>query len=466
MLNISAENMKTATPVFFHAIDEKPVISVVGLGYVGAVSSACLASLGHQVIGVDIDARKVRQIAAGKAPFHEKGLEAMLTEGVENDLISTTDDLTQAVRDSDVTFLSVGTPTSADGGCDYRYIEAAARSIGEGLADKQGFHVVVLRCSVPPGTTLGVMQPILEKISGKSAGRDFGICFNPEFLREGVAVEDFYTPPKTVVGATDERSANIMRQIYTPVDENVILTSVETAEMVKYVDNIWHATKVSFANEVGRLSKALGVDGHDVMDVFVQDTKLNLSPYYLKPGFAYGGSCLPKEVRAVAHIAEAAGVDMPLVQSLSKSNQAQIDAAIDMVRRSEAKRVGVLGVAFKPGTDDLRESPVLEVMAALKAEGVEIVAHDMAITSNTPIAGQLGYVRHGIPGLQNLASSLPYMLQDSVDDVLDQADALIVTHANDTYRSAVARAENRPVLDLVRISSDTDCAENYEGIGW
>ncbi|MBI1494521.1 UDP-glucose dehydrogenase family protein [Halocynthiibacter styelae] len=466
MMNISQHDMTRATPVALQAIQQKPAISVVGLGYVGAVSCACLSDLGYSVLGVDVDRVKLEQIARGVAPFHEKDLDTMLEAGVEGGLISTTDNLTQAVCDTDVTFLSVGTPTAKDGGCDYSYIEAAARSIGKGLARKTEFHVVVMRCSVPPGTTLGLMTPILEKISGKVAGKDFGICFNPEFLREGVAVDDFYTPPKTVVGTTDARTANIMRQIYLPVDENVIETSIETAEMVKYVDNIWHATKVSFANEVGRLCKSLGVDGHDVMDVFVQDTKLNISACYLKPGFAYGGSCLPKEVRAVAHIASNMGVDLPLIQSLDRTNKAHIEAAIEMVRRTGAKRVGVLGIAFKPGTDDLRESPILEVMAALTAEGIKVVAHDMAITSDTPVSGQMGYVRHGSPGLQALVADLPDMLQEDISDVLEKSDALIVTHANDTYRRAVARAGKRPVLDLVRISSVTECAENYEGIGW
>ena len=466
MMDMSPFDTALATAAPLYSIQAKPSVSVVGLGYVGAVSTACLSSLGHRIVGVDVDKTKIAQIAEGISPIHEKDLGKLLSEGVSDHLITTTDDLVQAVRDTDVTFVSVGTPTAADGGCDYSYIEAAARSIGEGIAQKSDFHVVVMRCSIPPGTTMKVMTPIIEEVSGKVLGEDFGVCFNPEFLREGVAIEDFYAPPKTVVGATDERSANIVRQIYAPVDDNVLITSIETAEMVKYVDNVWHATKVTFANEVGRLCKPLGVDSHEVMDVFVQDTKLNLSPYYLKPGFAFGGSCLPKEVRAVAHIAKDIGVDLPLIQSLGTSNKAHIEAATDMVRRTGAKRVGVLGLAFKPGTDDLRESPVLEVIAALNAEGIEVVAHDTAITRATPLEGQLGYVRHGSPGLQALAADLPAMLQDSVEDVLENADALIVTHANDTYREAVAMAGNRPVLDVVRLHKSKQPGAQYDGIGW
>ncbi len=462
MLHLAPQATANALPL--HLVETKAAISIVGLGYVGAVSTACLSSLGHPVIGVDIDRAKVESIAAGEAPIHEADLGRLLAEGVEAGLISATDDLAQAVRETDVTFVSVGTPTAADGGCDYRYIEAAARAIGEGLTGKDGFHVVAMRCSIPPGTTMGVMTPIIEQVSGKVAGRDFGVCFNPEFLREGVAVADFHAPPKTVIGATDPRTGRIMEKIYAPVDTNPIVTSIETAEMVKYVDNVWHATKVCFANEVGRLCKSQGVDSHDVMDVFCQDTKLNLSPYYLKPGFAYGGSCLPKEVRAVAHIGAEAGVSLPLIDSLQTSNRAQIDEALGLVAKTGAKRIGVLGLAFKRGTDDLRESPILEVIAALAERGVEVVVHDEAITRDTPLDGQLGYVRHGSPGLQKLATSLPAMLRDDLDEVME-ADALIVTHASPAYRTACA-ATDRPVIDVVRLFDEIPATDAYQGIGW
>lgn len=447
-------------------VENKPSISVVGLGYVGAVSTACLSSLGHQIIGVDIDPDKVEAIATGHSPIHEKDLERLLAEGVGDGLVTATDDLKQAVVDTDVTFVSVGTPTAADGGCDHSYIDAAARAIGAGLKRKQDFHVVVMRCSIPPGVTMGFMAPIIEEVSGLRAGVDFGVCFNPEFLREGVAVDDFYAPPKTVIGANDDRSARILSQIYAPVDENPIVTSVETAEMVKYVDNVWHATKVCFANEVGRLCKPLGVDSHDVMDVFVQDTKLNLSPYYLKPGFAYGGSCLPKEVRAVAHIAKEQGVDLPMIQSLAQSNTTHIDAALDMVWTTGAKKVGILGLAFKPGTDDLRESPILEVIAALHAGGVEVMIHDPAITPDTPLAGQLAYVRHGSPGLKALARDLPAMMRADLSEVTESAEAFVVTHANAAYRDAVEAAGDTPVIDVVRVSKSAPQTPAYNGIGW
>lgn len=447
-------------------IAARPSVSVIGLGYVGAVSTACLAGLGHRVIGVDLDPVKVGAIAAGHAPIHEKGLSALLSSGVEEGLVSATDDNAAAVADTDITFVSVGTPTAEDGGCDDRYIRAAARSIGEGLARKSAFHVVVMRCSIPPGTTMSVMVPEIEAASGLTAGQDFGVCFNPEFLREGVAVEDFHNPPKTVIGVTDASTAELMCQLYAEVDEDPIVTSIRVAEMVKYVDNVWHATKVTFANEVGRLCKPIGADSHDVMDIFVRDTKLNLSPYYLKPGFAYGGSCLPKEVRAVTHIAGNLGVDLPLIGALEKSNVTQIAEAARLVKATGARRVAVLGLAFKPGTDDLRESPILEVMAELLEAGVEIVAHDPAITPETRIEAQLAYVAHASQGLGQIATGLRDMLVTDASDAVANADAIIVTHAHDVYR-ALAASTDKPVIDVARLwKARADQPANLCGIGW
>jgi GDP-mannose 6-dehydrogenase len=469
MMHLNPIDTQNATCIPTTATTPKPAISVVGLGYVGAVSTGCLSDLGHRVVGVDIDQSKVKIIAQGRSPIHETSLSGLLRKGVENGLITATDDVAFAVRDTDVTFVSVGTPTAADGGCDYRFIKAAAQSMAMGLAQKSGFHVFVMRCSIPPGTTMRVMTPILETLSGKTLGVDFGVAFNPEFLREGVAIEDFYAPPKTVIGATCDRSAKILRDIYAPVDQSPIITSIETAEMVKYVDNVWHATKVCFANEVGRLAKSQGVDSHEVMDVFCQDQKLNLSPYYLKPGFAYGGSCLPKEVRAVTHIAKSAGVSLPMIENLETSNREQIDRAVQMLRDTGAKHVAVLGLAFKPGTDDLRESPILEVMAALHADGIKITAHDPAITQDTAIESQLGYVRHASRGLANLADDLRGFLVDTPQDAIKGADAIIITQRNKAYTAVARRAmaiSNTPVIDVVRCFEMLPSTESYQGIGW
>ncbi|EBA18048.1 GDP-mannose 6-dehydrogenase AlgD [Roseobacter sp. SK209-2-6] len=440
-------------------------ISVVGLGYVGAVSTACLSALGHSVIGVDIDADKVDKIGRGLSPIHEKDLGSYLFQGVSTGLVHTTTNLVAAVRETDVTFISVGTPTAEDGGCDDSFIRQAARRMARGLRQKNSFHVFAMRCSIPPGTTLGVLAPIIERLSGKKLGQDFGICFNPEFLREGVAIEDFYNPPKTVIGATDARTAKEMAQIYAPVDSTPIVTTIEAAEMVKYVDNVWHAAKVCFANEIGRLCKPLGVDSHEVMEIFTQDTKLNLSSYYLKPGFAYGGSCLPKEVRAVSHMAQQAGIDVPMIANLDRSNKAQIQEAVRMVLASGAKQVGILGVAFKPGTDDLRESPALELMAELREAGLEVLAHDHAISSKTTIAGQLAYVRHASPGLQALAGVLPELLRDDLAVVTQHAEVLVTCHSGTEYREAIQKSR-KPVVDLVRLFATAPAELVVDGIGW
>ena len=467
-MNALAQNFEFTTATALPRIDfNKPAISVVGLGYVGAVSTACLSQLGHRVVGVDVDAIKVQQIEEGTSPIHEKDLAEYLSDGVENNLISATTDLIGAVIDTSVTFLSVGTPTSKDGGCDYHYIISAAQAIGEGLRRKNSYHVVVMRCSIPPGATLDVMVPEIEKVSGLKMGEDFGICFNPEFLREGTAIEDFYAPPKTVVGANDERAAKIVADIYNPVDENVIMTSIEVAEMVKYVDNVWHATKVSFANEIGRICKPLEIDSHKVMDIFVQDTKLNLSPYYLKPGFAFGGSCLPKEVRAVAHLADRLDVRTPLIRSLSASNMLQVEAATDMVRKSGHKRIGFLGLAFKAGTDDLRESPILEVINSLVQEEYEINAYDPALSSDTRIDNQFTYVENVCPHLKPTVDALPNMMRQHGHEVIEQSDVIVVTQNTPEIQKIVASAFGRvEVIDLVRVFKDQPMFQGYQGIGW
>ena len=444
-----------------------PKISIIGLGYVGAVSAACLAGLGHRIVGCDVDSLKVSQIAQGKSPIHEKGLETLLSTGVDQELITATTDVADAVAETDVTFVSVGTPTSEDGGCDFRYIVSAAKAIGEGLRRKNKYHVVVMRCSIPPSATMDVMVPTIEAASGLKMGDDFGVCFNPEFLREGTAIADFDNPPKTVIGANDDRAAEALRQIYLPVDKNILKTSIEVAEMVKYVDNVWHATKVCFANEVGRICKPLQIDSHAVMDIFVQDTKLNLSPYYLKPGFAYGGSCLPKEVRAVAHLSEKIGVQTPLISSLSTTNELQVETAINLIRNCGGKSIGFLGLAFKAGTDDLRESPVLEVINALLEEGYDISTYDPAIGVDTRVDNQFSYVRTVCPHLEELVTALPDLLTDDPVTMISECDVVVVSQSNQDFRELISSNLGKSqIVDLVRLFKDTPERTDYHGIGW
>ncbi len=452
---------------FPSAINQKPSISVIGLGYVGAVSVACFANLGFRMVGTDIVPAKVEAIKAGKSPIVEEGLETLLRDGVSRGLIEATTNVVEAVRNSDITFLSVGTPTAADGGCDMTYVRAAARSIGEAIKSKDAYHLVVMRCSVPPGTTMGVVVPEIEAASGKTLDMHFGVCFNPEFLREGVAVADFYAPPKTVIGASHARAAAQLSAVYRVIDEKILMCSITGAEMVKYIDNVWHAAKVTFANEVGRLCKAVEVDSHEVMNIFVQDLKLNLSPYYLKPGFAFGGSCLPKEVRAIEHLAEVYQIQTPLFKSLMASNSLQIEEGLKLIRRFNGQRVGFLGVAFKCDTDDLRESPTLELMASLLAEGTEFSAFDPNLKVSSGARSHFEYMKHARPHLAELMDKLPDILRPSIEKVLEDCDVLVISHSRDEYRDAVRkRPKGVHVVDLVRLFKQLPDDTGYHGISW
>lgn len=461
------EAKKFADAVAAHATVPETSISVVGLGYVGAVSMACLSHLGFRMVGVDVSLDKVRAIKEGRAPIVEARLGDLLSAGVENGRIDATQNLVAAVLETDVTFVSVGTPTAAEGGCDFTYIRQASRGIGQALAMKSAYHIVVLRCSVPPGTTLDVVVSEIEKASGKRVGEHFGVCFNPEFLREGVAVSDFFAPPKTVVGASDERTAALVSGIYMSIDAGVIFTSIEAAEMVKYADNVWHATKVAFGNEIGRLCKRLGIDSHDVMSIFLKDLKLNLSPYYLRPGFAFGGSCLPKEVRAVSHIARGLGVEVPLVDSLMATNTAHIASAVEILAPFVAKRIGFLGVTFKPATDDIRESPTLELMARMLAKGTEIKAYDPNLHFGPMLRSQLAYVRHVAPHQAELMDRLEAMAMPDAERLVAASDIVVVSHATEAFRAAIReRAPGVHVLDLARLFKELPDDPTYHGIAW
>ena len=449
------------------AVAVRPAISVVGLGYVGAVSMACLSHLGFRMIGVDTSEVRVEAINRGISPIVENRLEDLLHEGCARGLVSATHSLVGAVLRTDVTFVSVGTPTAADGSCDLSYVRDASRTIGRAIAAKQDYHVVVMRCSIPPGTTRNVVVAEIEAASGKTLGEDFGVCFNPEFLREGVAVSDFFAPPKTVIGASDMRARAVVEGIYMAIDRNAIFTSIEAAEMVKYADNVWHATKVAFANVIGRLCKAMDIDSHEVMDIFVKDTKLNLSPYYLKPGFAFGGSCLPKEVRAVSHLGNQLGVKLPLIDSLIASNERHVEQAVKLLKPFAGKRIGMLGMTFKPGTDDLRESPTLDLMAALLAAGENVKAYDANVRMTPHMRGQIAYLKRSYPKLDNLLEQFDVLRCERVNDVVDNCDVLVVSHATEEFRRAVTmRPKGVAVLDLARLFRGPQDKDTYQGIAW
>jgi GDP-mannose 6-dehydrogenase len=359
-----------------------------------------------------------------------------------------------AVMESDITLVCVGTPTGPDGECDLKYLRMAAEQIGSALAAKNEYHVVVFRSTVPPKTTRDRLIPILEEASGKLSGRDFGVCFNPEFLRESSAIKDFYEPPKTVIGAVDQRSLAAVAELYKGLPGELIETSIEAAEFVKYIDNTWHGLKVSFGNEVGRLCKAMGVDSQLVMNIFVKDTKLNLSPYYLRPGFAFGGSCLPKDARGIMHLAANHSVSTPLINSIINSNDRHIEHALSMIVAHKIKRIGIVGLTFKANTDDLRESPLLELVKQLRERGHDISYFD-------PNVGPKELLKMG------LDKQASHSRCTNIDQLVNDAELVVIGHNTDYGRVCARLAERfMPVVDLVGLGNSFKYAKNCQGICW
>ena len=434
-------------------------ISIFGLGYVGAVSAGCLASDGHHVVGVDPNQTKVDLINRGVTPIIERDIGEMIASAVTGGKLGATTSVGDAVSKTDISLICVGTPSQLNGNLDLSYVRRVCEEIGAAIAAKPGFHVVVAGSTMLPGSMRTVVIPTLEQASGKRAGIDFGICNNPEFLREGTAVHDYYHPPKTVIGESDPRAGQMLVDLYAAMDAPLIRTDVETAEMVKYADNSWHAVKVAFANEIGNLSKAVGIDGHKVMAIFCQDTKLNLSPYYLKPGFAFGGSCLPKDVRALTYKARSLDIDTPLLNAVLPSNQRQVERAIEMVTSKGQRKVGVLGFAFKAGTDDLRESPMVDVIEALIGKGYELKLYDKNVSLAALTGANRDFILNHIPHISRL-------MVGSVEEVLNFAQTLVIGNGAAEFRTALT--ELRPgqvVVDYVRVTEAVSSAE-YDGICW
>lgn len=417
-------------------------ISIFGLGYVGSVLSGCLAALGHHVVGVDVDAGKVAAVNAGRSPIVEPGLEALVAAGVRSGRLRATTDPRQAVIDTDVTMACVGTPSGPDGDLDLTFIRRACETIGDGIRGKSGRHLVVFRSTLLPGTLRGVAIPLLEGASGKRAGEGFGVAINPEFMRESTAVHDFHHPPKTVIGALMERDADVVASLYEHLEAPLIRTTVEVAEMVKYVDNVFHALKITFANEVGSLCSSVGVDGREVMGIFCQDRKLNISPAYLRPGFSFGGSCLPKDLRALEGLARRRGVEVPLLGAIGVSNRLPIEAARRMIGRQGRRRVGILGFAFKSGTDDLRESPVLTLAQQLVADGHDLRLHDPCVSLVRLVGANLRYLTERLEPLSR-------MVTDSIDEVLEHGELIVVGNPSPEFDGPLERLPaDRVVLDL------------------
>ncbi len=434
-------------------------ISVFGLGYVGSVSAGCLARAGHSVVGVDPAETKVDLINRGRSPIIEQDIGDILRDAVSAGRLRATTDVADGIRSSDISLICVGTPSLLNGGLDTAYVRRVCEQIGRELRRKSAFHVVVARSTMLPGSMRGLAIPVLEEFSSKRAGVDFGVCINPEFLREGTAVHDFHHPPKTVIGEMDERSGDAVLELYRDVDAPLVRTDIETAEMVKYTDNVWHALKVGFANEIGNICKALDIDGHRVMDVFCRDTKLNLSPYYLKPGFAFGGSCLPKDVRALLYKSRTLDLHLPILNAILPSNERQIERGLQMILCEEKRRIGVLGFSFKAGTDDLRESPMVEVIERLIGKGYELKIYDRNVKLAELVGANRDFILNRIPHISRL-------MVESIDEVLRFAETVVIGTNDREFSTVTERLrEGQTVIDFVRVPRGSNGA-NYHGICW
>ena len=436
-------------------------VSVFGLGYVGCVSAGSFAGDGHHVVGVDVNPDKVATINAGCSPIVEPGLEELLGRCASEGRLRATTDTADAINNSDVSLLCVGTPSRKNGSLDLSYLEKVCEEVGHALRAKDGYHVVVVRSTVLPGTTHEVVIPALERTSGKTYGDGFGVSVNTEFLREGTALKDFRKPPLTLVGHNHAADASGTIALYQSIDAPLISTSIRVAEMMKYTSNTWHALKVVFANEIGNLCKKLDVDSHEVMDIFCRDEKLNLSPYYLKPGFAFGGSCLPKDVRALQYRAKEVDVELPLISQILPSNKAQIQQALDQVLETGKKKVGLLGFSFKAGTDDLRESPIVILAEALLGKGVSLKIYDKNVSMAKLVGANKDYIVKQIPHLSSL-------LCNTIDEVIEGSDVIVVGNQAPEFAQAVmACRADQIVIDLVRLPIYGSLMKaDYRGICW
>jgi GDP-mannose 6-dehydrogenase len=436
-------------------------VSVFGLGYVGSVSAAAFAADGHQVVGVDINPDKVAALNAGRSPIVEPGLDAMIAKGMADGCLRATTSTEEAVAASEVSLLCVGTPSRRNGSLDLTYLERVAADVGAALQGKASYHVVVVRSTVLPGTTNERVIPLLEQTSGKTYGEGFGVSVNPEFLREGSALKDFRKPPMTLVGHNHAADASGTIALYQSIDAPLVSTSIRVAEMLKYTSNTWHALKICFANEIGNLCKRLGMDSHEVMDIFSRDEKLNLSSYYLKPGFAFGGSCLPKDVRALQYRAKEVDVELPVISQILASNRLQIQRAFDEVMDTGRKKIGLLGLSFKAGTDDLRESPGVILAEALLGKGLSLRIFDKNVSLAQLVGANKEYIDKQIPHLSSLLCS-------TIDEVIQQSELIIVGNQSPEFAEALTRtAADQIVIDLVRLpQAGSGVSADYRGLCW
>jgi GDP-mannose 6-dehydrogenase len=435
-------------------------VSVFGLGYVGAVSCACLPELGHEVIGVDTNPVKVDMINDGRSPVVEESIDDLIRGARLAGKLHATGDATAAVRDSELTLISVATPSNPNYTPDLNAVDAVITSIGAALRDKPGRHTVVLRSTVPPGTTEERVRPLLEQAAGRKVGDRLSLVFNPEFLREGSSVKDFHQPPQTIIGSLDDAGFEAMTRLYQGLPGELVRTSGRVAESVKYLCNVFHALKIVFANEAGSVLRACGLDGREVMRIFCQDRQLNISPAYLRPGFAFGGSCLPKEVKGFLTLARQLDVPIPAIASLLDSNDAHVERAFQMITREGRRKVALFGLAFKPGTDDLRDSPLVTLAERLVGRGYPLSIFDSFVEVSRLLGKNREFIDREIPHLDRLLAATP-------EAALDGAEVIVVGHADAAVRSAiVAAAPGRRIVDLSGHADLSDCGATYEGICW
>jgi len=435
-------------------------ISIFGLGYVGSVSAACFARDGHQVIGVDVNPLKVEIINDGRSPIVEPHLNELMRDAVQAGRLRATTDAAEAVAASDVSLVCVGTPGNMNGSLDLTHIKNSCKQIGVALASIDRHHVVVVRSTLLPGSIERHVIPTLEVYSGKRAPKDFGVAINPEFLREGSSVYDFDNPPFTLIGADDEHVSSLVGHLYSLLNAPRFTLRIKEAEMVKYACNSFHALKVAFANEIGNICKPLEVDSHRVMEVFCQDTKLNLSSYYLKPGFAFGGSCLPKDLRAINYKAKELDVELPLLNSVLLSNERQIERAINMVLQTGRKNIGVLGLSFKQGTDDLRESPIVTVIERLLGKGLRLAIYDRDVQLARVFGANKEYIEGEIPHISEL-------MHPDLHSVVSLSDVIVIANKSEEYRCITDALRNdQTVIDLVRLFESPPPVGSYSGMGW
>lgn len=459
-------------------------ISIFGLGYVGCVGAACLAKLGHNVIGVDVNENKVRLMNEGKPTIIEEGIAELCAEAHEKGLMSATTVAAEAIMKTDVSFIVVGTPSSPEGHLNLNYIYTVAGRIGRALKEKRGsndnhndndnhnastgsaqahndnrpMHLIAIRSTVLPGTNQKVGEIIAQE-SGLTRDVDFTIVSNPEFLREGTSVEDYFNPPLTLIGTNVPYAEQVFREMYKDIPAEFICTDIKVAEMMKYVNNTYHALKIVFGNEVGNICKSVGVDSHKVMEIFCKDRQLNISPYYFKPGFAYGGSCLPKDMKALKTLAHDNYVEVPVIESIFQSNENQKRRAVQLIMQQGQRKVGILGLSFKAGTDDLRCSPIVDVVEALLGKGFDIRIYDRNVKISELTGTNKDFIMAKIPHLQHFVTA-------DLDSVCQNSDVLVVTNKEKDFQEVLQKYPGKIVIDLVRQWKEVDYAGKYEGISW